>query len=145
MGVIAVESGCDATVEFEFAETTFDEISLRIELFVVPVLVFASALGWNNSLHSFGADERSDFIGIITFVGNYRLGRVSVQQRRGALAVSLLPSCKQQAQGSSQRVTEHMNFGGQSSTGSPQSLLTRPLFPVAACWWALTRVESIMT
>jgi hypothetical protein len=26
-----------------------------------------------------------------------------------------------------------MNLGGQSSTGSPQSLLARPLFPVAAC------------
>jgi len=145
VGVVAVKPCGDPTVDLEFAKTAFDAITLRIELFVVPVLVFASALGWNNGLHSFGADERSDLVGIITFVANHRLGRVFGQQRRGALAVSLLPAGKQQAQGSSQRVTEHMNFRGQSATGSPQSLLPRPLFPVAACWWALTSVESIIT
>jgi len=145
VSVVAVKPCCDTTVYLEFTKTAFDAITLGIELFVVPVLVFARALGWNNGLHSFGADERSNLVGIVTFVGNHRLGRVSGQQRRGALAVSLLAAGKQQAQGSSQRVTEHMNFRGQSSTGSPQSLLTRPLFPVAACWWALTRVESIIT
>ena len=133
MDVVAVKPCCDTAVDFEFAETAFDEIPLSVELFVVPVLVFASALGWNNRLHSFGPDERSNLVGIITFVGNHRLGRVSGQQRRGALAVSLLPAGQQQAQGSSQRIAEHMNLRSQSSTGSPQSLLTRPLFPVAAC------------
>ena len=96
-------------------------------------MVFARALGWNNGFHSFGSDERSNLVGIITFIGNHRLGRVSGQQRRGALAVSLLPSGQQQAQRSAQGIAKHMNLGGQSATGSPQSLLTRPLFPVAAC------------
>jgi hypothetical protein len=40
MGVVAVKPCGDTTVELEFAETPFDEIALRIELFVVPVLVF---------------------------------------------------------------------------------------------------------
>ena len=133
MGVVAVEPCCDTTVDFEFAETAFDEIALRIELFVVSVLVFASALGWNNRLHSFGSNERSDLVGIITFIGNHRLGGVSGQQCRGALAVGLLPSGQQQAQWPSQRIAKQMNLRGQSATGSPQSLLTRPLFPVAAC------------
>lgn len=133
MGVVTVEPCCDATVELEFAETAFDEISLRIELLIVTVLVFASAFGRDYSLHSLGSDECSNFVGIITFVGDHRLGGVSGQQRRGALAVSLLPSGQQQAQRSSQGIAEHMNLGGQSSTGSPQSLLARPLFPVAAC------------
>jgi len=145
MGVVAVEPGCNTAVELEFAETAFDEITLRIELFVVPVLVFAGAFGWNNRLHLFDSDERSNLVGIIAFIGNHRLGRVSGQQRWGALAISLLPSGQQQAQRPSQRIAKHMNLGSQSSTGSPQSLLTRPLFPVAACWWALTRVESIIT
>jgi hypothetical protein len=145
VGVIAVKPCRDTAVDFEFAETTLDEITLGVELFVVPVLVFAGALGWDNCLHSFGSDERSNLVGIIAFIGNHRLGRLSGQQRRGTLAVRLLPSGQQQAQWSAQGIAEHMNFRSQSTTGSPQSLLTRPLFPVAACWWALTRVESIIT
>ena len=144
MGVVTVEPCGDTTVELEFAETAFDEIPLRIKLFIVPVLVFAGALGWNNRLHLFSSDERPNLIGIITFVGDHRLGGVSSQQRRGALAVSLLSSGQQQTQRPSQRIAKHVNLGRQSSTGSPQSLFTRPLFPVAACWWALTRVESII-
>jgi len=133
MGVVAVEPRGDSTVELEFAETAFDEITLCVKLFVVAVLMCAGALGGDNRLHSVGPDERSNFIGIIAFVGNHRLGRLSGQQRRGALAIRFLSSAQQQAQRPAQRIAEHMNFGGQSSTGSPQSLLTRPLFPVAAC------------
>lgn len=133
MGVVAVEPCGDSPVELEFAKTSFDEITLRVELFVVAVLMFARALGWNDCLHSVGSDQRPHLVGVITFIGDHRLGRVSREQCRGALAVRLLSSSEQQAQRSAQRIAEHMNLGGQSSTGSPQSLLTRPLFPVAAC------------
>jgi hypothetical protein len=133
VGVVTVKACRDTAVDLEFAEATFDEIALRIELFVVPILMFASTFSWNNRLHSFASDERSNLIGIITFIGDHRFGGVSGQQCRGALAVRLLPSGQQQAQRSSQRIAKHMNLGSQSSTGSPQSLLTRPLFPVAAC------------
>jgi hypothetical protein len=44
-----------------------------------------------------------------------------------------LPAGQQQTQRPAQGITKHVNLRGQSSTGSPQSLLTRPLFPVAAC------------
>ena len=133
MGVISVEARGDATVELEFAKTPFDEIALRVELFVMAVLMFAGALGWNDRLHSVGSDERSNLIGVIAFVGNHRLGRLPGQQRRGALAISFLSCGQQQAQRSAQSIAKHVDLGGQSSTGSPQSLLTRPLFPVAAC------------
>lgn len=133
MGVVAVEPCGDTPVELEFAKTSFDEITLCVELFVVAVLMFACALGWNDCLHSVGSDQRPHLVGVITFIGDYRLGRVSREQCRGALAVGLLPCGQQQAQRPTQRIAEHMNLGGQSSTGSPQSLLTRPLFPVAAC------------
>ena len=123
MCVVAVETCGDAAVYLEFAKTAFDEIALRIELFIVAVLVFASAFGGDYSLHSLGSDERSNLVGIITFIGDHRLGGMSGQQFRGALAVSLLPSGQQQAQRSSQRIAKHMNLGSQSSTGSPQSLL----------------------
>jgi hypothetical protein len=133
MGVVAVKPCGDATVNLEFAETAFDEIALSIEFFVVPVLVFASPFGGNYRLHSFGPDQGSHLVGIVTFIGNHRLGRVSGQQCRGTLTIGLLPSGQQQAQRPAQRIAQQMNLRSQSATGSPQSLLTRPLFPVAAC------------
>jgi hypothetical protein len=81
MGVVAVKSCRDATVELEFTETAFDEITLRIKLFVVPILVFAGSFGGNNRLHSFGslAGERSvtsrDFA--VSSDGSKTIGAVS--------------------------------------------------------------------
>jgi len=87
----------DRRLHLEFTETAFDEITLRVELFIVAVLVFASAFSWNNRLHSFASDERSNLVGIITFIGDHRLGGLPHQQRRGALTVSFFSSGQQQA------------------------------------------------
>ena len=133
MGSVAIEAGGDAAMQLESTEAAFDAIAFRIQRFVVPVLVSAVALGRNDRLHSFGASQRANRIGIVAFIGDYRLGGLSGQQRRGALAVGLLPAGQQQPQWSAQGITQQMNLGGQSATGSPQSLLARPLFPVAAC------------
>jgi hypothetical protein len=54
MGMVAVKPCGDTAIELEFTETAFEEIAVCVELSVVPVLVFAGALGWDNGLHSFG-------------------------------------------------------------------------------------------
>jgi hypothetical protein len=81
VGVIAVKASGDPTVELEFAETAFDEISLSVELFIVPVLVFASAFGWNNRLHSFGSDG-----GVDLTLGNEEPTGKLIRQILGAVA-----------------------------------------------------------
>ena len=103
----------------ESAEAAFDPNTLRIALLVVSVSVFAGAFGRDARLHFSGSNDGVNLVGVLPLVGNHGLGSLSCQQRRGPLAVGLF------------------------TTGSPQSL--RPLFPVAACWWALTSVESIIT
>jgi hypothetical protein len=40
---------------------------------------------------------------------------------------------EKEAQRPAQRVGEHVDFSGQSSSGTPQSLILAPPFPVAAC------------
>lgn len=120
-------------MQLEFPKTAFDAIALCIQCFVVPVLMAAVALGGNDRLHSFAARQGANRIGIVAFVSDDRLGRLPRQQRRDALAIGLFAASQQQPQRSAQRIAEQMNLGGQSATGSPQSLLTRPLFPVAAC------------
>jgi hypothetical protein len=92
VGVVAIETGGDPPMQLEFAETALDQIALSVEMLVVPVSVVAVALGGNDRLHSFGSDEGANRIGIVAFVGNHRLGGLSRQQRRSALAVGLLPT-----------------------------------------------------
>jgi hypothetical protein len=45
-----------------------------------------------------------------------------------------LAASEDEAQRPSEGVGEHVDFGGQSSSGAPQSLILVPPFPVAACW-----------
>jgi hypothetical protein len=44
-----------------------------------------------------------------------------------------LTASQEEAQGAALRIGEDMNFGRQSSSGTPQSLILAPPFPVAAC------------
>lgn len=54
--------------------------------------------------------------------------------------LGLLPCRYDESQRVAQGVAEPVQFGGQSSTGSPQSMTQCPLFSVVAVWWALTGV-----
>ena len=92
MGVVTVKAGGDAPVELESTEAAFDAIALCIELLVVPVLVFARAFGRNDCLHLPGSNEGANLVSVISFIRDYRLGRLADEQRWGALAVGLLPA-----------------------------------------------------
>ena len=45
-----------------------------------------------------------------------------------------LSRSEDEAQGAAKAVGEHVDLGGQSAAGTPQSLVAVPPFPVAACW-----------
>lgn len=145
MGVIAVEAGGDAPEAFEPAEAAFDAVALLVKLLVVGKLYQPIGFRRDDRFDVLPGQQRAQGVGIIAPVGDEGFGWLVFEQFRGAQTVGLLAACKQQAQRPPQSIAQQMDLGGQSTTGSPQRLVTRPLFPVAACWWALTRVESIIT
>src|SRR5690606_34055927 len=53
-----------------------------------------------------------------------------------------LPRRDQEPQRTPQRVAEHVDLGGQSTSGTPQRLILGPPFPVAASCWARTMALS---
>ena len=96
-------------------------------------LPLAVSFGRDDHLHLLGAEETSDFIRVVAFVGYQCFGLMVLDQVLGTLALGLFSTGEQEPKRPSQRITEQMDLSGQSATGSPQSLFTRPLFPVAAC------------
>jgi len=84
-------------------------------------------------------------IRIVSFVGDDRFGFDSLEQRMRVVDVMDLARAEQQSQRPPQGVNQQVDLGRQSSSTSPHSLIGAPPFPVTACWWALTREESIIT
>jgi hypothetical protein len=97
VGVIAIKASGDPAVHLEFTKAAFNEIALAIDPLLVPVAPFKCLLGWNDHLHSLGADKGSNLVGIVTFVGNHRLGRLALLQQCGALAIGFFPCGQKQA------------------------------------------------
>lgn len=145
MSIVPIESCGDSSVQFQFAKTSFDQVPLSVELLVVPDPALPVALGRDDGLHFPLLKPTTNLVGIVALVRNQALGTLVLQQRGCTLTIGLFSSGEQQPQGPSQPVAQQMNLSRQSSSGSPQSLVGRPLFPAAACWWALTREESIIT
>ena len=134
MGIVSVITRSDTPVYLEFTEATFNQIALFVEFSVEWYLFFAVGFGRNHRLHMSRSDEGADGVRIVALVGNYGLSRLAFKQGLSALTVGFFTTGKDETQGPAQRITKHVDFRSQSSTGSPQSLVASPLFPVAACW-----------
>src|SRR5262245_31607518 len=126
MGSPSVEAGCEAPEVFELVEAAFDPVAVFVEVDVVRDRDLARWDGWDDG-HS-----------------NYGAALDALEQRRGGDDVVDLSAGENEAQRPTKRIGEHVDFAGQSSSGSPQSLVLVPPFPVAACWWARTNVVSSM-
>ncbi len=138
-----VVSGSQMAELFQAGEAAFNAVTLFIEFFIVGALLFAIGLGRNDHLASHRFDMFDDGVRVIAFVGQHRLGSSLAQQGEGLGAVVDVSTREEKAQRLAELIAEQMNLGGQTSSGTPQSLVRPPfLRPVAACWWARTMVES---
>ena len=68
-------------------------------------------------------------------VGSWRdHGLHAFDELGGTADVCRLTGCKKEAQWAAFAIRDQVDLGGQSSSGTPQSLIAAPPFPVAACW-----------
>src|SRR5687768_3548169 len=90
-------------------------------------------------------DMVEDGVGVIGFVGDHMPGAQAFEQRESLGGVVDLTTGEEEAQRSSERVHGEVPLAGQSSSGTPQSLVFDPPFwPVAAWAWARTIALSII-
>ena len=78
--------------------------------------------------------SRSARLSVVGGVGDDVAGAATFEQGGRLGDVAGLSRCEDEAQGAAKAVGEHVDLGGQSASGTPQSLILAPPFPVAACW-----------
>jgi len=67
-----------------------------------------------------------------------------VEQGVGSLPVMRLSSCQAEPDREALRVNDRVDFGCEPASGTTETMISIPLFAVAACWWARTDVLSII-
>ena len=75
-----------------------------------------------------------DGVGVVSLVGDHGCGMALAEQLDGRGIVADVSAGQQEVQRQALFVGEQMDFGRQTSSGTPQSLVRAPfLGPVAAC------------
>jgi hypothetical protein len=135
VGFIFLVSCSEAAEVFEAREASFDTIALFVEVFVVLALLFAVSFGRDNRNRAHGGHMLDDGIGVVAFIGQHMADFPLSQQGDGLGAVVDLPGGHGEVHRQTPFIGQQMNLGGQTSSGTPQSLVRAPfLRPVAACW-----------
>jgi len=129
-GAAVVACG-DVAKMLEFVEEALDPIAQRVGDGIMRNDEITRRFGGDDRL-GFG-DEVAQRFAIVSFVGDDATGAEIGQQLRCGGDVMRLPASQDEAQGPTERVGDDMDLGGQSSSGTPQTLIAVPPFPVAAC------------
>src|SRR5215210_4645200 len=140
----AVEPRREAAEVLELIEAAFDAVAFLVERDVVRDRNLARAGRRDDSEHAGVSDQLAQSVAVVGFVGDDGAALDAFQQRRRGDDIVDLAAGENEAQRAAERIGEHVDFAGQSSSGAPQSLILVPPFPVAACWCARTRVVSSM-
>lgn len=139
-------SGCDSPEMLELVEASFDQIAELVGLEIVGDDPFSGGVAGDYGFGALVCDQGSYRSGIIGLVSQYPQRREPLQQGRGKGRIATLAGGENEPERPAAPIDGHVDFGCQSSSGASQSLVPPfwpPPFPVAACWWARTRLESM--
>jgi hypothetical protein len=124
---------CPPAEMLELVEESLNTVSEFIRLDIVRDLDFSVPFGGNNDLGICLLDHFAEFVGVVSFVCDDTIGGLSIQQVSGGCDIMGLCAGQDKAQRPAFCIGESVDFGGQSSSGTPQSLVFVPPFPFAAC------------
>ena len=129
----AVVSGCDAAEVFELVDATFDAVAQFVEPPIERIRLIASGVRGDYRLGADGFHRLPERIAVVGGVGDHGLRLRAFYQAWRENDVVDLPGGERKTQRPPEGVDEQVDFGRQSSSRTPQSLIAGPPFPVAAC------------
>src|SRR5712691_3099125 len=139
VGGAAIVASGDMPKMLELVEEPLDAITEPVGQGVMRDGDLAPRSRWNDGFGTSLGDEVAQGVSIIGFVGDDAASRQAREQLWCGEDVVRLATGQEESQGATLSIGDNMDFGGQSSPGTPQSLIAVPPFPVAACWWARTK------
>ena len=129
----AVVAGRDMAKVLEFFDEAFDAVAQPIRQRVMWNDHLAGWLGRDDGFGSRCTDQLPKQVAVIGFVADDGTASHVGDQLRSHDDVVNLSASQEKAQWAALGIGQDMDFGGQSSSGTPQSLIAVPPFPVAAC------------
>ena len=128
----------------ERVEAAFDAITLFVELSVVASGLFPVPARRDDGHGTQALDLAHDLGRVVALVGDDGVGTLALEQQDSLLILGRLPGRDAEGDRQAVFVRQQMDFGAQTSSGTPQSRVFGAPFlrPAAACWWARTMVES---
>ena len=129
----------------QLAEEPLDEVALAVEPFADGSL--ASAIGfWRDvGCGTLAFDQGAEAIGIIGLVGDEdRAWTQAIEQRVCSGCVMGIACGEAEPDRQSFGIDKRMDFGCQPAPRATETMISTPLFAVAACWCARTEVLSII-
>lgn len=140
-----VVAGGDAAEVLQFREEPLDQIALAIEAFAEAGFPF-SVRFWRYVRRSpLLVDQLPDAVGVIGLISQHDHVRAEpIEQFIGGLAIMCLACRQVEPDREPLRVNDRMDFRCEAASGATETMISIPLFAVAACWWARTEVLSII-
>lgn len=116
------------------AEAALDTIALSVGCGVVRDDHLAGSVGWDDGCCAHPGDEHAQGVAVIGFVGEHGFAGLATKQGRCLSHVAGLSGRDNEPERAPERISQHVDLGGQSTSGAPQRLIPGPPFPLAACW-----------
>ena len=128
-----VVSCCDASEVLELVEEALDAVAPPVGVVIVGDERLSGWVARDDDSGACGRDEGAQGIAVVGLVGDDGAGAEPFEQGRRGRDVAGLSRGEDEAQRSPLAVGQRVDLGGQTSSGTPQSLIAVPPFPVAAC------------
>jgi len=140
-----VITGGNASEVFQLGEEALDQVALAVEPCAEVGFRPPVDLGWDVGKRPFVAEGCTDAVGIICLVRQHDCsGTNRVKQIVSGLAVMALSGRQAQSDRETLRIDDRVDLGREPASGTTETMISIPLFAVAACWWARTEVLSII-
>jgi hypothetical protein len=140
-----VVSGRDAAEVFQFREEPLDEVALAVEPLAEAWLPLPIALWRDIGRGTLVLDQLADAVGVVGLVGkDNRMRPEMVEQFVSNLPVMCLLSSQAEPDWKPLRIDDRVDLGREATPGATETMISIPLFAVAACWCARIEVLSII-
>ena len=127
----------------ELTEEAFDQIALAIERFAEAWFPFAIGFGRDVGHCALRFDQVADAVGIISLVGQNDGVRIeAIEQAICGRPVVGLTRCQTEPDREPLGVDDRMDLGREAAPGATETMISIPLFAVAAWWCARMEVLS---